>query len=171
MQLKPLYRLRFTYPHGWSIAITGEGGTQAQHFFFAEGRCEGSINGTFKGANYPQMRTDGTFVPDFNGVIETDDGAVILTRITGYGRSYPPGRRQIVGTQLHLSDDERYTWLNDTVSVTVGEVRTQTGETESEDGGVAIRTTVELVVDVAELVWEPLEDEFPAPTDQVTPDP
>lgn len=148
MLLKPLYRLHFEYSQEWSVDITGESGTQSQFFFLAEGRCSGSINGTFKGANYPQRRTDGTFMPDFNGVIETDDGAVILKRTTGYGRAYPIGRRQIVCSEIHLSDDDRYRWLNDTICVSTGEVRTLPGGTE-------------LVLDVAELVWEDLPEVYP----------
>ena len=98
-------------------------------------------------------------MPDFQGVIEAEDGATILFDIRGFGRAYPPGRRQIVSTASHLSDDERYRWLNDTVCVAAGEVRTRTGETESAAGGkVTIRPTVELVLDVAELVWEPIAE-------------
>jgi hypothetical protein len=149
--LRPLYRLVFSYPQEWSISITGERGTQSQHFFFAEGYCTGLIQGTFKGANFPQCRTDGTYVPDFNGVIETGDGAVILKRTTGYGRAYPVGRRQIAASEIHLSDDERYRWLNDTMCVSTGEVRT-----------IAEEDRVELVLDVAELVWEALPEVYPS---------
>ena len=46
----------------------------------------------------------------------------------------------------HLSENERYRWLNDSLSVGVGEVRSQ------QDG------TTELVVEWAELVWEPISD-------------
>ena len=44
----------------------------------------------------------------------------------------------------HLSEDKRYTWLNDTLSVGVGEVRAK------ED-----RST-QLVIEWAEVVWEPI---------------
>ena len=64
----------------------------------------------------------------------------------GYGRAYPVGRRQIVATGTHLSEDERYRWLNDSLSVGVGEVRSQPDE------------STELVVEWANLVWEPLEE-------------
>jgi len=159
MRLDSLYRMWLTYPEGWSINLSGERGTESQHFYFAEGRCEGRITGRFRGANHPRSRTDGTFLPDFQGVIEAEDGATILFDIRGYGRAYPPGQRQIVSTATHLSDDERYRWLNDTVCVAAGEVRTRTGETESAAGGkVTIRPTVELVIDVAELVWEPIAE-------------
>jgi hypothetical protein len=72
-------------------------------------------------------------------VIETDDGATIMFEWHGYGRAYPVGRRQVVGAVFHLSDHERYERLNDVVCVCTGEVR------------AAAR---ELVVDVAELIWE-----------------
>lgn len=146
MQLKPLYRLRFTYPEEWSVNITGPNGTESEHLFFAEGRCEGRITGRFRGANHPHRRTDGTFMPNFQGVIETDDGALIMLDMRGYGRAYPPGRRQIVGSGTHLSEHENYKWLNDVVCVLVGEVRSRPGQ------------EVELVVDVAELIWEPIAE-------------
>ncbi len=159
MQLKPLYRLWMTYPEGWSVNLTGPRGVESQHFMFAEGHCEGRITGRMRGANHPRSRTDNTFVPDFQGVIETEDGAAILFDMTGYGRPYPEGRRQIVGSATHLSPDERYQWLNDVVCVTVGEVRTRQGETErAGPTGMTIRPSVELVIDVAELIWEPIPE-------------
>jgi hypothetical protein len=64
----------------------------------------------------------------------------------GYGRAYPAGRRQVVATVTHLSHDERYRWLNDAVCVQVGEVRSRPG------------LGVELVIDTAELIWEPIAE-------------
>jgi len=83
MRLEPLYRVRFSYPEGWSVGL--EGGWE-QHLYFAEGRCEGSITGRFRGANFPQRRTtEGPFQPDFRAVIETDDGAAVMFECHGYG--------------------------------------------------------------------------------------
>src|SRR4051812_5873894 len=146
MRLEPLYRVRFSYPEGWSIDL--EGGWQ-QHLYLAEGTCEGSISGRFRGANFPQRRTaDGPFVPDLRAVIETDDGATIYVECHGYGRSYPPGRRQIVGSVLHLCDNAQYQQLNDAMCVCVGEVRAAHDADESPH----------LVLEVAELIWEPIPD-------------
>lgn len=146
MRLEPLYRVRFTYPDAWSVEL--EGGWQ-RHLFFAEGTCEGSIAGRFRGANFPLRRTaDGPFQPDFRAVIETDDGATVLVEWHGYGRAYPVGRRQVVGSVTHLSDHESYRRLNDVVCVCVGEVRASADPNQGSD----------LVLDVAELVWEPLDD-------------
>ena len=143
MRLEPLYRIRFTYPEGWEIGL---GGGWEQHLYFAEGRCEGTISGRFRGANFPRREgADGPFRPDFRAVIETDDGATIMFEWHGYGRAYPPGRRQIVGSVFHLSDRDPYRRLNDVVCVCVGEVR-------------AANEGPQLVVDVAELIWEPIAD-------------
>ena len=147
MRLEPLYRIRFTYPEAWMVGL--EGGWE-QHLYLAEGRCEGSISGRFRGANFPRRQgATGPFRPDFRAVIETDDGATIMFEWHGYGRAYPPRRRQIVGAVFHLSGAERYSRLNDVVCVCVGEVR---AAADPEQRGP------DLVVDVAELIWQPIAD-------------
>ena len=146
MKLLPLYRVRFTYPQGWELALSSPSSTEGQHFYLAEGTCEGRIQGTFRGANHPRRRGDGTFEPNFQGVIETTDGGIIFFDYSGYGRAYPIGRRQIVVSACHLSDHENYRWLNDSLAVGEGEVRTL-----SED-------QVELVIDWSELIWEPIPE-------------
>ena len=137
MRLEPLYRMVFNYPHEWSVAVGAEG-TESQNLFLAEGRCDGRISGPMRGANHPRRRGDGTFCPDLHGVISTDDGATVLFQCGGYGRTYPVGARQIVCWLTHVCDDERYRRLNDVVCVGTGEVR-----------------PAGLVIDVAELMWEP----------------
>jgi hypothetical protein len=115
MRLEPLYRVRLRYPEGWAVEL--EGGWE-QHLYLAEGRCEGSISGRFRGTNFPQRRTpEGPFRPDLRAVIETDY--------------------------------ERYRRLNDVVCVCVGEVRKPLDSD---------REVPDLVMDVAELIWEPIAD-------------
>jgi hypothetical protein len=63
--------------------------------------------------------------------------------------AYPPGRQQIVGPVFHLSDAEQYRRLNDAVCVCVGEVRAPTEPEQPEP---------DLVLDIAELIWEPIAD-------------
>ncbi len=146
MKLEPFYRLRFGYPDGWAVSLGDPDGPESAHLYIAEGRAEGGVEGRFRGLNHPRRRGDGTFEPDFQAVIETDDGAALLVEIRGYGRAHPPGRRQIVTAITHVSDDVRYRRLNDVLCVGVGEVRTQVGG------------DTELVIDVAELVWEPIPE-------------
>ena len=145
MRLESLYRIHFTYPAGWEVGL--EGGWQ-QHFYLAEGSCEGALSGRFHGANFPLRRTDeGPFRPDMHGVIETDDGATIMFECRGYGRAHPVGARQIVGAILHVSDHPDYRRLNDAVCVCVGEVRSSADPS---------RSGSPRVLDVAELIWEPI---------------
>ncbi len=150
MQLKPLYTVRFIYPQGWQVELKGDAGVEEQHFYFAEGRVEGSIRGAFRAANHPRRRPDGPFLMDLHGFIETEDGALIVLDYRGYGRAYPRGRRQVVGAAFHLSDHERYRRLNDAVCVLAGEVRVPSPPPEPLE-----QKDVQLVFDVAELVWEP----------------
>jgi hypothetical protein len=63
----------------------------------------------------------------------------------GYARAGAGGMRELVGSMTHVSDDERYRRLNDVVCALTGEVRPRP------DG-----SGFEVVLEVAELVWEPL---------------
>jgi hypothetical protein len=144
MRLDPLYRATFTTPEHWSVALTGDHGTEEQSFLLVEGRSDGRLSGRLRAANYPRRRTDGTLTPDFRGVIETDDGAVVLFTWHGYGLSPVGGPRRLVGSLMHVTDDAAFRWLNNTVCVLTGEVR------EGETGGLRV------VVEVAALVWEPV---------------
>jgi hypothetical protein len=143
MRLDPLYRITWTTPESWTVRLEGDKGTEGRMFLIAEGRAEGRLSARFRAANFPRLRTDGTLTPDFRGVLETDDGASILFSFHGYARVGPAGMRELVGSMTHVADDERYRWLNDRICAIVGEVR------ERGDG-------FEVVVDVSELVWEPI---------------
>jgi hypothetical protein len=150
VQLKPLYTVRFNYPEAWDATITGAFGAEEENFLLAEGRCEGGIAGRFRGANHPRRRTDGTYLMNFQGFIETEDGARLLFDYQGYGRAYgTPGRRQVVGTARHYSEQEAYKRLNDAICVIGGEVRRP-----DPPPAVFRQGDVRLVFDVAELVWE-----------------
>ena len=137
MRLAPLYQARFEAPERWSIELAGANGSEEQALLFVVGRCEGGIAASLRAANFPRRRADGTLTPDFRGVLETDDGATILFAWHGYGVD---GR--LVGAMTHLSDDERYRRLNDVVCAVAGVVE------QRAEG-------FEVVLDVAELVWEP----------------
>jgi hypothetical protein len=147
VRLEPLYRVAFHYPEAWFVEVDGERGTESQHFFIAEGRCEGRVSGRVRGANHPRRRTDLTYLPDFQGVIETDDGATVMFDLCGFGRSSPEPRRQVLVAVTHLASDDRYRWLNDVLCAGSGEVR---------PGARGERT--EIVIEVAEIVWQPLSE-------------
>jgi hypothetical protein len=142
MRLEPLYRASFAPTDSWHVDLAGGGGTEEQGFLLVEGRSAGRLSARLRAANYPRRRTDGTVTPDFRGVLETDDGATVLFAWRGYGRATGEGS-QLLGAITHVSDDDRYRWLNDALCVLTGEVRPRP------EGGF------DVVVDVAELVWEP----------------
>ena len=64
------------------------------------------------------------------GALETDDGALVLFTWQGCARDRGGGRRELAGSITHVTDDGRYSWLND--------------------------GRFDVVFEVAELVWEPL---------------
>ena len=63
----------------------------------------GRLSARLRGANYPRRRTDDALLPDFRGVLETDDGATVLFAWHGYARAGRDGMRALVGSITHLS--------------------------------------------------------------------
>jgi uncharacterized protein DUF3237 len=145
MKLEPLYRVTFTTPESWSVTRTGTEGTEARSFLIAEGRAEGRLSARYRGANFPRRRVDGALEPEFRGVLETDDGASILFHWEGLASLTETGMRQLIGMMQHLTDDDRYLWLNDRACAVEGEVRPR-----DDSSGF------DVVLDVSMITWEPL---------------
>jgi uncharacterized protein DUF3237 len=145
MKLEPLYRVTFTTPESWSVTRTGTEGTEARSFLIAEGRAEGRLSARYRGANFPRRRVDGALEPEFRGVLETDDGASILFHWEGLASLTQTGMRQLIGLMQHLTDDDRYLWLNERACAVEGEVRPRG------DG-----SGFDVVLDVSTIRWEPL---------------
>jgi hypothetical protein len=82
-------------------------------------------------------------VPEFRGVLETDEGGAILFEWQGLGVLTDSGVRKLLGSLVHTTDDPRYRWLNDLVCAVEGEVRLRT------DG-----SGIEVVLEISEMVWE-----------------
>jgi hypothetical protein len=131
VRLEPLYRLSFRYPESFRAGD--------ELLLLAEGRSDGRVTGRFRAANRARRRADGSYLPALDGAIETEDGATVLVGLTGHGipQAEPHGR--VVAAIVHSAEGS-YGWLNDVLGVVCGEVRGR-----------------EIVLDVAELVWEPLE--------------
>lgn len=133
MKLEPLYRITFSYRE--------RHGAEDELLLLAEGRCEGRLTGSFRAAN--RARRDGrVWLPDLHGAVETEDGAAILLYLTGRGRPDVEPAGRVVGAVTHVTEDDRYAWLNETVGAVAGEV--YRGD--------------RVVLDVSELVWEPVGD-------------
>jgi hypothetical protein len=143
MRLEPLYTATFTTPESWSVEVAAEAGIEGRGFLLAEGRTTGRISARYRAANFPRRRADGALVPEFRGVLETDDGGAILFEWQGLGVLTDSGMRKLLGSLVHTTDDTRFRWLNDLVCAVEGEVRPRT------DG-----PGFEVVLEVSEMVWE-----------------
>jgi len=133
VRLEPLYTVRFAYPEHYLSR-----GPDKLGMFFAEGRVEGQVQGRFRGLNHARLREDDVYVPDFHGVIETDDGALLAFHLRGLARKTAYGR-EVTGTIVHSTGSERYSRLNDAVCVLAGEARRN-----------------DIRIEVSELLWEPV---------------
>jgi hypothetical protein len=134
VRLEPLYGVEFSYPEHYDVSSP-----EVRGVYFADGACSGALAGRFRGMNHPRLRAeDDAYLPNFQGVIETDDGARIAFDYHGFGRARDYGR-EVVGAAFHSTGDERYVRLNDAVCVLAGEARER-----------VIR------LEVAELIFEPL---------------
>jgi len=143
MRLEPLYSVTFTTPEAWSVEVVADGGVEGRGFLLAEGRSTGRLSARYRAANFPRKRADGALVPEFRGVLETDDGGVVLFEWQGLAVLTDSGMRRLLGSLVHTTDSPRYSWLNDRVCAVEGEVRPRADGSE-----------FEVVIEVSEMVWE-----------------
>jgi hypothetical protein len=146
MRLEQLYTVTFTTPEAWSVEVVADAGVEGRGFLLAEGRSTGRLSARYRAANFPRKRADGALVPEFRGVLETDDGGAILFEWQGLAVLTDSGMRRLLGSLVHTTDDSRYQWLNDRVCAVEGAVHPRA------DG-----SGFEVVVEVSEMVWEGLE--------------
>src|SRR5215212_7478463 len=143
MRLEPPYTPTFTPPAAWRVEVAAGAGIEGRSFLLAEGRSTGRISARYRAANFPRKRADGALVPEFRGVLETDEGAAIVFEWQGLAVLTDSGMRRLLGSLVHTTDDPRYRWLNDRVCAVEGEVRPRNAGTGSE-----------VVYEVSEMVWE-----------------
>jgi hypothetical protein len=143
MRLETLYTVSFTTPEAWSVEVAADAGVEGRSFLLAEGRTVGRLSARYRAANFPRKRAYGALVPEFRGVLETDDGATILFEWQGPAVLADSGMRKLLGSLVHTTDDSRYRWLNDRVCAVEGEVRPRPDGSGSE-----------VVFEVSEMVWE-----------------
>jgi hypothetical protein len=91
-----------------------------------EGTASGErLSGTVQWSNQPRRRGDGTMLPNARGVITTAEAAEVFFDLTGR-TAFVDRDGEKVGRQLLMtlfeSEDERYSWLNDTVCMTEGAI-------------------------------------------------
>jgi|SRR5829696_1636569 len=143
MRLEPFYTVTFTTPEAWSVEVASDAGIEGRSFLLAEGRSTGRLSARYRAANFPRKGTDGTLVPEFRGVLETEEGGVILFEWEGLAVLDDSGMRRLLGSLVHTTDDPRYRWVNDRVCAVEGEV-----------GPRADGSGFDVVLEVSEMVWE-----------------
>ena len=102
MRLEPIYTVTFTTPEAWSVEVAGDAGIEGRSFLLAEGRSTGRLSARFRAANFPRKRADGALVPEFRGVLETDDGGAILFEWQGLAVRSDSGTRRLLGSLVHI---------------------------------------------------------------------
>lgn len=127
MRLEPLCEFTGRYTTQLWL-VRPYGGEEGVGYGEGEGTLTGRITGRARWSNHPQKRGDAVFLPDVHGVIETDDGAVLL--FSFQGRTPETGEEE--GQQLMRAtfeaEDDRYTWLNTAFAVAEGRVDLETLE-------------------------------------------
>jgi hypothetical protein len=97
-----------------------------------DGRASGDrLRGTIRWSNLPHRRSDAVFMPNLNGSIHSDDGAVVLLTIRGH--AVPPVgeegvRRQILARIGLEAEAEAYRWMNRSFFVAEGMIELATGK-------------------------------------------
>jgi hypothetical protein len=130
------------------VEVAADAGIEGRGFLLVEGRCStGRLSARYRAANFLRKRADGALVPEFGGVLETDDGGTIVFEWQGLAVLTDSGVRKLLGSLVHTTDEPRYQWLNDRVCAVEGEVRPRTDESGFE-------VVFEVVFEVSEMVWE-----------------
>lgn len=85
------------------------------------------LAGKLRWTNHPRRRADGTWLPRFEGVLKTNDGAEILFAFHGYNRGIgdPFGydHRAAVAALTLATSTPAYRWVNDVLAVIEADVR------------------------------------------------
>jgi hypothetical protein len=98
MRFEPLYTVTYMTPEVWSVEVVADAGIEGRSFLLAEGRSTARLSARYRAANVPRKRADATLVPEFRGVLETDDGATILFKWQGLAVLTHSGMRRLLGS-------------------------------------------------------------------------
>jgi hypothetical protein len=80
------------------------------------------LSGAYRTVQFPRWRADGLYVPDAHGLIETEAGDLVATRVGGYVIPAPaePGKWTITHWMRFWTGAAELAWLNSTVAFGVG---------------------------------------------------
>ncbi|MFI5274389.1 MAG: DUF3237 family protein [Ktedonobacterales bacterium] len=109
---------------GVAVLVRPYGGEEGMVFGQGGGTVTGErLSGTARWANHAHRRSDGSMLPDVQGVIMTGDGAVVSFSMQGR-TVWVNSAERVVGSQvlqvIFETEDERHRWLNNSVCVLEG---------------------------------------------------
>ena len=118
--LELFYREESLYQGKFVVARPYES-QEAEAYGEGDGWVKGKrLKGTARWVNHPHCRSDGVWLPNLHGVIQTEDGASILFSLQGRTKFTAEGKgHQLLNTILQTGD-KRYQWLNDSICVLEG---------------------------------------------------
>jgi hypothetical protein len=111
---------------GAPVLVRPYGGEEGAGYGHGEGVVKGErLRGSVQWFNHPRRRSDGTMLPDIQGVLMTEDSAAILFSLRGR-TVWNQTAEGPIGDQLlrviFETEDARYRWLNDAFCVLEGKV-------------------------------------------------
>ena len=109
----------------------------ARFDIWVEGKCEGKLQGTAKGADYLYVRGDGRMELNVRVEVITDDGARISFEATGVGKPIEGEPKVAIVENVKLfSNHENYAWVNDQQIWGIGQVNLAEGTVDLDFYGV-----------------------------------
>ena len=126
MHLQPLCTLELAYREeslyqGKFVLARPYDSQEASAYGEGDGWLKGDkLQGTLRWVNHPHCRTDGVWLPNVHGVIQTEDEASILFSLQGRTKFRADGKGLQVLNTIFETGDERYKWLNDSICVLEG---------------------------------------------------
>lgn len=81
----------------------------------------GKLSGRIRWVSHPRHRGDGSVLPNLDGMIKTEDGAIVLFTLQGKTVWVKGMGRQLLAA-MFATEDRRYSWLNDSFCVLEGAV-------------------------------------------------
>jgi hypothetical protein len=125
IQFTPLFEATWGYEEFTRVAPFGPN-SEAQAFAFTarEGcRIEGErLSGSYRLVQFPRWRSDGLFLPDAHGLLETKDGRQVMIQAGGFAIPVPDaqGEWAISHWMRFWTAAPEFAWLNQTVAFGVG---------------------------------------------------
>ena len=126
MKLEPLCEMALAYrdlTFGKKFVVAKPyGGEEGIGYGEGDGTASGErIRGALRWVNHPHRRNDGVMMPNAQGVIKTEDGALLHFNLQGRTVTVGGLGRQLLSIVFE-SADEKYKWLNNTFCVVEGKI-------------------------------------------------